>query len=58
MNNSFYFLPSVVVYVCLDLMLIYMYSAYHCLSIIASNLVNYSDINRIFTESAAWDEKL
>lgn len=57
MNNSFSFLPFVVVPVCLDLMLVYMCSAYHCLSIIACNLVNYSDINSIFMENASRYEK-
>lgn len=51
MNNSFYFLPSVVVHVCLDLMLVYMCSAYHCLPLVACSLVNYSDISSTFTEN-------
>lgn len=58
MNNSFNFLPSVVVHVCLNVMLVYMRSAYHCLPLVACSLINSSDVNSAFMENPSWYEKL
>lgn len=44
MNNGFSSLSSVVAHVCLDLLFVYLCNANHCLSLIACNLGNCSDI--------------